>query len=64
MIDTLRKLVVADLKFGAFLTALMGGWRDSNGKDMPDDGRLKERLGSEIDNLRDALEAARKELRE
>lgn len=50
------------MRFGAFLTAFAGGWRDSNGHAIPDGGDLLKRLQDEIAAMEQALAQAKKDL--
>ncbi len=50
------------MRFGAFLTAFAGGWRDSNGHAIPNGGHLMKRLQDEVEAMEQALAQAKKEL--
>lgn len=60
--QALHRLLAADMRFGAFLTAFAGGWRDSNGHAIPGGEDLWKRLHEEVEAMRGALDKAEKEL--
>lgn len=60
--QSLHRLLTADMRFGAFLTAFAGGWRDSNGHAIPNGGHLMKRLQDEVEAMEQALAQAKKEL--
>lgn len=60
--QALHRLLTADMRFGAFLTAFAGGWKDSNGHAMPGGGDLRKRLQEEVQAMQEALDQAKKDL--
>lgn len=58
----LAELVSNERRFGAFLEALHGGWRDSNGKPFANPNDAVKRLLDEIRTMKTCLDKAERDL--